>query len=354
MARNAEEEVGEVRPGESSGEGEAAAWILLGEDVHLVPFQVAADREVVPAAAHERVAAHGVRLVARESGQSVVQARDAARKAETRWSPVHRFLVVAIDSSIARYVGSIREVRRGLVRLARELITEAQRHELRDAVTPVHLRIHCRRSVLVFEAEQVVCVGRRPLIRHVAEHLVPLVDVLRETRLHALLSHDGEDRDFVVVSAVRLARGLRIVAEQRRRLRADAIARDGIAGKRKTRQRVDDLHRAPRCITALREVAGAFERRGHQPRLREGVVVGQALKSDEDVESILQARNLHRTTKGPEQVHVVVVGSRSLDTGERIRPGVPHRVAEETANHPVIERARASSIVPEGRGLRER
>ena len=50
------------------------------EDVDLVPLHVAADREVVPAAAHERVAAHGVRLVARESRQSVRSGRRCRSK----------------------------------------------------------------------------------------------------------------------------------------------------------------------------------------------------------------------------------------------------------------------------------
>ena len=150
-------------------------------------------------------------------GKRVGQARDAAGEAEARRSPVHRFLVVAVDAGLARHVRPVREVRRRLRRLTRELIAQPHRHQLRDPMVPVHLRIDGRRAVLILEAEERVRVGRRPLVGHVAEDLIPLVDVLRETRLQAVLSHHGQDGHLVVVAAVALAGRLRIVAKQRRR-----------------------------------------------------------------------------------------------------------------------------------------
>ena len=53
-------------------------------------------------------------------------------------------------------------------------------------------------------------------------------------------------------------------------------------------------------------------------------------------------------------MHVVVVGARCRHAGQRIRAGVPGRVAEEAADHAVVERTGAAAVVAEGGRLRER
>ena len=256
----------------------------------------------------------------------------------------------ASPETLARY----REVRLRLRRLLCELVAKPHRDELRDPMRPVHLRVYGRRTILVLEAEKVVGVRARALVRDVAEYLIALVDRLRESRLQALLPHHREDRHFVVVTAIRLAGRMRIVAEQRGRLRADPILWDRIASERKTRDRIDDLHRSAGGVAALREVARPLERCRHQPWLRQQVVVGHALESNEDVEAIPQAGHLDRSAERAQQMNVVVVGSRRRHARERVGSGVPEGVAEQATDRAVVEGASAPPIVAEGGRLRER
>ena len=198
-----EQEIREVRAGGRAGEARMAARILLRQDVDVVPADVAAEREVVAAAARRSFRPTSrVRLVARERGRRVGQPARPLEKIRLGGPQfTGSWLLPAMPASPDTFV---RSAKYGVSRSVetRELIAQAHREELREATRPVDRGVDRRTFARILEAEQARRIGRRSLIREGAEQLIARVDRLRDARLHAVLSRRGQDRRLVVVAAV--------------------------------------------------------------------------------------------------------------------------------------------------------
>src|SRR5262249_35402564 len=102
--------------------------------------------------------------------------------------------------------------------------------ELREAMRPVERRVDAPKAGRGDEREDVRRIGRRLLKRDVAKHLIASrVEDLRESRLHSVLVRRDDGGGLIVELGAGVEIRQRVVAEQRRRLRADA--RDDVAWK---------------------------------------------------------------------------------------------------------------------------
>src|SRR6185503_13191301 len=99
--------------------------------------------------------------------------------------------------------------------------------------------------------------GLRPLIGNGSADLIPKVDVVGRARLQTVLAGPRDDRRLVVEQSRGGRIGARIPREQRRRLTADAIRGNGVAGKGPPRRGVDEANGLTGRTERLREVARA-------------------------------------------------------------------------------------------------
>src|SRR6478609_5455942 len=111
------------------------------------------------------------------------------------------------------------------------------------------------------------------MIANDAEKLGLAAERLRDARLNAVLLGAHEQRSLIVEGTVAGGVGPRIVAEERSRLRTDAILGNHVTRERQARRRIEDLNRAPGRIDELRKVTGTLEDRRHQRRLCLGTVI---------------------------------------------------------------------------------
>src|SRR5438045_6656208 len=91
-----------------------------------------------------------------------------------------------------------------------------------------------------------------------AAEVVLTAQLADRAELHVVLMQVADERRLKVVAGLTIEVRQRIKAEQRLRLRADAVQRDSIAGGRLAGNRVDHLHGQSLRGERLRKVALAF------------------------------------------------------------------------------------------------
>ena len=149
---------------------------------------------------------------------------------------------------------------------------------------------------------------------------------------------------------------MRVIAEQRRGLRADACAGNHVSRERPARCRIDDLNRLSERVAALREIARALERSGHQARLRRRVVIVAVQKREKHVRPVRRHEVPEAQRPAEQAVHVEVVVLRLGHglAGEVERPRVERGVAFDDRELVAEQRSSAPPVVAESRALGER
>ncbi len=104
-------------------------------------------------------------------------------KFQTGRTPVHRFLIVALDSRFARHILPVREVRHSTGGQSAELISEISEEPRIECVPPVHRGVDPSGIAGVQKTENVRAVRARALITEATGELILPSDGFVETRL---------------------------------------------------------------------------------------------------------------------------------------------------------------------------
>ena len=170
---------------------------------------------------------------------------------------------------------------------------DPERQEGAHAILPGGTDAEIRCVVGVGEAEQ-VRVGRgRIVVAGAARQLIPIVeDRPARGKRERVTAARGRVLRLMIRRRQRVAIRQRIVRQQGGGLRADAVARDRVAGEGQTGARIDDRG------AALREVAGAFFKRRHAAGQADDVVAGGSRIGRCEIRpSLGDARNLERSAQ---------------------------------------------------------
>src|ERR1039457_1361447 len=178
--------------------------------IELLPLEIGAKRNVVPAVIPKRASGQRARLIAIEVVLHIAKRSDAARQVETRRSPVGGVLIIARDPGSSRDILAVLEVRHCPRRETAVLIASGQVQTRSEGMTPIDARVDGGCIGGVEEAEQIGIVRSSALVCKGAVDLIVAVECPVDARLQAVLVGVADKRNLVVVphAAVEIRKGV--------------------------------------------------------------------------------------------------------------------------------------------------